>query len=151
LILFKSADRLGFFAMDLRMTISIVGLLSIFSYVSLSVRRNWRKPRLDAGEKFSEFFREEIKNLSQPKGDAYELLKFAFFKEEKAYLEFRARLKGKPLRQFDEAWKEYYCRDKKDPYPFPEQYFAAGDPAMAEEKRHLALRRIKKLLFLARK
>ena len=137
--------------MDLRTTICILGLLLIFFGVSSSIRRARRKPLVRAGEKFSEFFREEIQDLCQGKGDAYEFLKSAFAKEERAYLQFRTQLKGKTLQQFDEAWREYYWHDKTDPHPFPEQYFAAGDPALAEEKRHLALRRIKKLLSFVKK
>jgi hypothetical protein len=136
---------------DLKTTICILGLLSIFFWISFSIRKNRRKPLVHAGEKFSEFFREEIQDLFQGKQDAYEILKSAFPREEKAYLQFREYLKGKKLQQFDEAWREYYFGDKIDSHPFPEQYFAAGDPALAEEKRHLALRRIKKLLSFTRK
>ncbi len=132
--------------MELETTIGILGLLFIFFWVSLSMRRSLPKPLVHAGEKFSESFWEQIQDLSQGREDAFEFLKSAFSKEEKAYLQFRAYLKGKTLQQFDEAWREYYCRDKTCPHPFPEQYFAAGDPALAEEKRHLALRRIRRLL-----
>lgn len=137
--------------MDGKTLFCTAGLLSILFWIFLSVRRNWRRPRVLAGEKFSEFFREEIQDLSQGKGDAYEILGNAFFKQEKAYLQFRAYLKGKTRQQFDEAWKEYFYDGGENGQPCPQQYHAAGNDALAAEKRHLALKRIGKLLSLAKK
>jgi hypothetical protein len=116
-----------------------------------SIRRDEREPRFRASEKFYQAFNDEINNLSQGKGDAYEFLKNAFNRHKNAYRDFRPYLKGKKLKQFDEAWREYICYSKENPLPFPEQYFADENLALAREKRELALRRIRNLLSFAKK
>jgi hypothetical protein len=131
--------------------IPLAGLLLILIRIYLSIKKNRQRPRLLAAEKFLEAFIDEVQDLSQGKGDAFEFLKSAFPGHEKAYLKFRTYLKGKTLQQFDEAWREYYCYSKENPRPFPEQYFAAGNIALAKEKRALALRRIRNLLSFAKK
>jgi len=131
--------------------IPLAGLLLILIRIYLSIKKNRQRPRLLAAGKFLEAFIDAIQNLSQGKGDAFEFLKSAFPGHEKAYLKFRTYLKGKTLQQFDEAWREYYCYSKENPRPFPEQYFAAGNIALAKEKRALALRRIRNLLSLAKR
>jgi hypothetical protein len=127
--------------------LSLVVLLVIFLRVYLNIRKTRNRPRLLAAEKLSEAFREEMQDLSQGSGDAFEFLRNAFSKHEKAYLTFRPRLKGKSLEKFDQAWWEY---SNGGPQSFLEPYSAAGNMALAKDKRALALSRIRKLLSFAR-
>ena len=127
----------------------LAGLSFISIWIYHSIRENRRRPWLRAAEKFSEAFIDEVQDLSQGKGDAYEFLRSAFPQHEIAYLQFRTRLKGRTLQQFDDAWREYYCFSKETPRPFPEQYFADGNIEIAKGKRALALKRIKILLSFA--
>jgi len=137
--------------MDIVKIISLAGLLVIFSKIYLSIRRNKDKPKRHAAEKLFEAFIDEIQDLSIGKGDAYEILKQAFPKHEMAYIKFRPYLRGKVLRQFDEAWRDYYCRNQENPEEFLKQYFASENEAMAKEKRQLALKKILKILSFAKK
>jgi len=137
--------------MDIVKIISLAGLLVIFSKIYLSIKRNKYKPKRHAAEKLFEAFIDEIQDLSIGKGDAYEILKQAFPKHEMAYIKFRPHLRGKVLRQFDEAWRDYCCRNQENPQAFLEQYFAPGNETMAKEKRLLALKRILKIISFARK
>jgi hypothetical protein len=89
---------------------------------------------------------EEIQNLSQGKGDAFEFLSDAIPAHERAYLQYRSFLKGKSLQQFDEAWRDYLGEGQGNFQSFREQYFAAGNILLAMEKRHLALKRITNLI-----
>jgi hypothetical protein len=107
-------------------------------------------PLFRAGERFEEAFIEAVQDLSQGKEDVLEFLKEAFPQHEEAYLKFRTYLKGRTLQQFDEAWREYYCYSHEDPRPCREQYIAGENIELAKEKRALALKRIAKLLALAR-
>ena len=132
-------------------TIIYLGLFLIICRLFYSIRKDKRNPRFRASDKFYQAFNDEINNLSQGKGDAYEFLKNAFNKHKNAYIDFRPYLRGKKLKQFDEAWREYFCYSKENPLPFPEQYFADGNLALANEKRELALRRIRNLLSFAKK
>jgi uncharacterized protein YozE (UPF0346 family) len=92
--------------------ISLASLTMIFFWVYLSIRRNGNRPRRRAAERLFESFKEEIQDLSLGTRDAYEILKQAFPKHEKAYTQFRPYVKGKVLRKFDEAWQDYSCRGK---------------------------------------
>jgi len=127
------------------------GLFIIIVGLLYSIRRDKRNPRFRASEKFFQAFNDEINNLSQGKGDAGEFLKNAGHKHKIAYMDFRRRLKGKKLSQFDEAWGEYFCCREENSLPFPEQYSAGGNLTLAREKRELALRRIRNLLSFAEK
>jgi hypothetical protein len=134
--------------MQIERIVSSAGLWLILSYIYLLIRRNRRRP---PAERFCEAFLDEIQDLSQGKGDAFEFLRRAFPKHETAYLKFRKCLKGKTRRHFDDAWKEYYFNGKENPHLSPEQYFAAGNIPLAKEKRELALRRIRNLLSFAKR
>ena len=127
--------------------LSLAVLLVIFLRIYLNVRKTRHKPRLFAGEKFLEAFREELQDLSQGAGDPSEFLEHAFPRHEKAYLTFRPQLKGKSLEEFDQAWKDYSNGGRES---FLAPYSADGNIDLAREKRALALRRIRKLLSLAR-
>jgi hypothetical protein len=130
--------------------LSWAALLFLLIWIYRTIRKNKRRPFFLAGEKFEEAFIDEVQDLSQGKGDAFECLKSAFPGHEKAYLQFRTFLKGRTLQRFDESWQVYYCYSKENPRPYPEQYFAAGNIELAKEKRALALRRIGRLLSFAR-
>jgi hypothetical protein len=138
--------------METRTILSGAVLLLIFVRIYLSIRKNRRKPRLLASVKFSEAFIDEIQDLSQGKGDAFEFLRGSFSKHERAYRKFRTCLKGKTLQKLDEAWGEYFYGSEDDnSHSCPEQYFAAGNISLAREKRKLALKRIQKLLSFAQR
>ena len=129
--------------------ISVVFLILLFLAVYRSARRQKTHPRMRASEKLISSFIDAVQDLSQGKGDAYELLKEAFPRHEKAYLEFRPRLRGRSLKHFDEAWKDYYCSGNGNLTPFRNRYFAGGNDLLAKEKRQLALQRIKRILSFA--
>ena len=73
---------------------------------------------MGASQKFITSFIDAFQDLSQGKGDAYDLLKEAFPKHERAYLDFRPRMKGRSRRLFDEAWKDYYGPTTETPRHF---------------------------------
>jgi hypothetical protein len=129
--------------------LSILFLLLLFFAIYRSARREKTHPRMRAAQKFITSFIDAVQDLSQGKGDAYEMLKDAFPKHQKAYLEFRSRLKGRSRKHFDEAWKEYSCSGNGHPLSFLEQYFAGGNETAAREKRQLAALRIKRLIGYA--
>lgn len=137
--------------MDSIKIISLAGLSIIFFKIYLSIREDKNKIMCQAADKLFESFIDEIQGLSLEKGDAYEILRQAFSKHEKAYTQFRPYLSGKVLRKFDEAWREYSCGREENSPPFLEQYFAAGNEAIAKEKRKLALKKILKILSFAKK
>lgn len=130
--------------------LAIVFLLLLFYAVYRSARRQKTHPRMRASQKFITSFIDAVQDLSQGKGDAYEMLKEAFPNHERAYLDFRSRMKGRSRKLFDEAWKDYYGSGNGNPIPFRDQYFAAGNELLAKEKRRLALQRIKRILAFAK-
>ncbi len=130
--------------------ISLAGLSMIFFWVCLSIRRNGNTPRRHAAERLFEAFKEEIQDLSLGTKDAYQILKQAFPKHERAYTQFRPYVKGKVLRKFDEAWREYSYGRGENFSPSLEQYFAGGDQTLAQEKRKLALQKILRFLSSVR-
>ncbi len=67
----------------------------ILFWVCLSIRRNGNTPRRHAAERLFEAFKEEIQDLSLGTKDAYQILKQAFPKHERAYTQFRPYVKGK--------------------------------------------------------
>jgi hypothetical protein len=133
--------------MDSVRVISLAGLTMIFFWVYLAIRKSRNRPRRHAAERLFEAFKEEIQDLSLGPKDAYQILKQAFPKHEKAYNQFRPYVKGAGLRRYDEAWREYSCGREENSLPFLEQYFAGEDQNLARERRQLALR--KALRFLA--
>jgi hypothetical protein len=137
--------------MDAIKIISVAGLSVIALRTYLSMRKNGSRTKLNAAEKLYEAFMDEIQDLALGKGDAYEILKKAFPKHEKAYLQFRPYLNGKGLHQFDEAWKEYCCPSGEDLQPFLERLFTAGTEIGATEKHQLALKKILRILSFTRK
>lgn len=130
--------------------LSILFLILLFFAAYRSARRQKSHPQMRVAEIFLTSFIDAVQDLSQGKGDAYEMLKDDFPRHEKAYLEFRSRLRGRSRKHFDEAWKDYYCSGNGNPARFREQYSAGGDNLVAQEKRQLALRRIKRILSFAR-
>jgi hypothetical protein len=130
--------------------VSILFLMLLFFAIYRSARRQKTHPQMRASEKLITSFIDAVQDLSQGKGDAYELLKEAFPGHEKAYLEFRSRLRGHRRKQFDAAWKEYYYSGNGTSPSFRDQYFAAGDAFLAKEKRKVALQRIKRILSFAK-
>jgi hypothetical protein len=128
--------------MDPRAIFPLSGLAFIFIWIYHSIRENWRRPWRIAGERLAAAFMDEIQNLSQGKGDAFEFLRD---------LQYRSFLKGKSLQQFDDAWRDYLGWSQGNLQPFREQYFAAGNIFLAQEKRHLALKRIRILLSFTQK
>jgi hypothetical protein len=132
--------------MDLRAILPLSGLAFIFLWIYHSIRENWRRPWRIARERFAAAFMDEIQNLSQGKGDAFEFLRDAIPRHERAYRQYRSFLKGKSRQQFDEAWRDYLGDSQGNLQLFREQYFAAGNIFLAQEKRHLALKRIRSLL-----
>jgi hypothetical protein len=75
--------------MDTTRIISLVGLTMIFFWIYLSIRRNRNLPKRHAAERLFEAFKEEIQDLSLGTRGAYEILKQAFPKHEKACIQFR--------------------------------------------------------------
>ena len=136
--------------MEPRIVVSSAGFIIIFTWIYLSFTKNRRKTFHLAAKNFREAFTDEINDLSQGEGDAFEFLRTALPKQEKAYLQFRTYLKGRALRQFDEAWNEYYGDGGGNSHFFPHQYSALGTTVLAKEKRTLALRRIQNLFSFAR-
>jgi hypothetical protein len=137
--------------MDPRAIFPLSGLAFIFFWIYHSIRENRRRPWRIAGERLAAAFMDEIQNLSQGKGDAFEFLRNAIPRHERAYLQYRSFLKGKSLQQFDDAWRDYLGGSQGNLQPFREQYFAAGNIFLAQEKRHLALKRIRILLSFTQK
>jgi uncharacterized protein YozE (UPF0346 family) len=136
--------------MDYLKIASLAGLSLIAFRVYLSMRRNGNQPKLRAAERLFEAFKEEIQDISFGTRDAYEILRQAFPKHEKAYTQFRSYLNGKILRKFDEAWREYSCGRGENSPPSPEPYFAGENQTLAQEKRQLALRKILRFLSSVR-
>ena len=132
--------------MDAGLILPLGGLALLLIWIFHSMGENRRRHRRRAGERFSAAFMDEIQNLSQGSGDAFEFLQGAIPRHERAYLQYRPLLKGKKLRQFDAAWGDYTGNGRGNIQTFREQYFAAGRFAVAREKRHLALQRIRNLL-----
>jgi hypothetical protein len=136
--------------MDPQIVVSSTGLAIIFTWIYFSIAKNRRKTFYLAAKKFRIAFTDGIHDLSQGKGDAFEILRRSSREQEKAYIQFRAFLQGKALRRFDEAWREYHGYGGENPHPFLEQYSAAGNVGLAKEKRSLALRRIQNLFSFAK-
>jgi hypothetical protein len=132
--------------MDPRAIFPLSGLAFLFIWIFCAIRENWRRPWRIAGERLAAAFMDEIQNLSQGKGDAFEFLRDAVPGHERAYRQYRSFLKGKSLQKFDEAWRDYLGDSQGNLQPFREQYFAAGNIFLAQEKRQLALKRIRNLL-----
>jgi hypothetical protein len=127
------------------------GLSLIFFWLCHSIMKNRAAPRRNAAERFAEAFTDEIQDLSQGSGDAFELLRVGLLKHERTYLYYRTYLQGENLRQFDEAWEAYFGHGQGDPQYSREQYSAAGNISLAQQKRSLALKRIRRLLSFAEK
>ena len=143
------AARVGILPMLAVKILSLGILIFLFLVIYRSARRQKTHPRMRASQKFITSFIDAVQDLSQGNGDAYLMLKEAFPKHEKAYLEFRSRMKGRSRKLFDEAWKDYYCSGNGNPTPFRNRYFAGGNDLLAKEKRQLALQRIKRILSFA--
>jgi hypothetical protein len=136
--------------MDTTRVISLAGLTMIFFWIYLSIRRNRDLPRRRAAERLFEAFKDEIQVLSNGNGNISHLLKEAFPRHESAYLHFRPHLKGKALRKYDEAWKEY-CRGRNETSsPSVELYSIGANQTLAQERQQLALRQIMRFLSSAR-
>jgi len=146
----KSSKDGKFIEMLAAKIISIGLLILLFLAIYRSARRQKTHPQMRASEKLMTSFMDAVQDLSQGKGDAYEILKEAFPKHEQAYLQFRSRMGGRACKRFDEVWLDYFCSGNGNPTPFRDQYFAGGDELLAKEKRHLALRRIKRILSFAK-
>ena len=125
-------------------------LIFLFLAIYRSARKQKTHPRMRASQKFITSFIDAVQDLSQGNGDAYLMLKEAFPKHEKAYLDFRPRMKGRSRKLLDEAWKDYYGSDNGNPMPLRDQYSAGGNELLAKEKRRLALQRIKRILAFAK-
>ena len=137
--------------MDTRSMISMAGLSMIFLGIYLSIRKNRDIPKHHAADQLVEAFKEEIQDLNLGKGDASEILKQAFPKHEKAYLQFRPYLNRKDLRKFDEAWREYSCRCQEKAQTILAEIFPENSRSVAHERQQLALEEILEFLALARK
>jgi hypothetical protein len=146
----SSGERGKGMGIDSIRVIALAGLTMIFFWVCLSIRRNGNKPRRHAAERLFEAFKEEIQDLSLGTKDAYQILTQAFPKHEKAYTQFRPFVKGRILRKFDEAWRDYSRGPGKNSPPSLERYFAGQNPNMARERRQLALRKILRFLSSVR-
>jgi hypothetical protein len=137
--------------MDATRIISLTGLMMIFFWVYLSIRRNRNLPKCHAAERLFEAFKEEIQDLSNGKGNTSGMLKEAFPRHESAYLHFRPYLNGKVLRKYDEAWKEY-CRGLNETFsPSAEPYSIGGTQTLDRERQQLALRQILRFLSSVRR
>jgi hypothetical protein len=146
----SSGERGKGMGIDSIRVIALAGLTMIFFWVCLSIRRNGNKPRRHAAERLFEAFKEEIQDLSLGTKDAYQILTRSFPKHEKAYTQFRPFVKGRVLRNFDEAWRDYSRGPGKNSPPSLEQYFAGQNPNMARERRQLALRKLLRFLSSVR-
>jgi hypothetical protein len=146
----SSGERGKDMEIDSIRVIALAGLTMIFFWVCLSIRRNGNKPRRHAAERLFEAFKEEIQDLSLGTKDAYQILTQSFPKHEKAYTQFRPFVKGRVLRNFDEAWRDYSRGPGKNSPPSLEQYFTGQNPNMARERRQLALRKILRFLSSVR-
>jgi len=136
--------------MDSIRVISLAGRTMILFWVCLSIRRNGNRPRRHAAERLFEAFKEEIQDLSLGTKDAYQILTQAFPKHEKAYTQFRPYVKGRVLRKFDEAWRDYSRGPDNNSPPSLEQYFFEQSPNLAWERRQLALTKILRILSSVR-
>jgi hypothetical protein len=121
--------------MDTARIISLAGLTMIFFWIYLSIRRNRGLPRRHAAERLFAAFKDEVQDLANGKGDAYEILKQALPRHESAYLHFRPHLNGKVLREFDHAWRDYSCGVQGQSSSFPKENSAPGNEAGVEESR----------------
>jgi hypothetical protein len=137
--------------MDTTRMISMGGLSTIFSGIYLSVRRNRDIPKRHAADRLVEAFKDEIQDLTLGKGDGFEILKQAFPKHEKAYLQFRLYLNPNDLRKFDEAWREYSGRCQEKTQTILTDIFPEESKSVAHVRRQLALEEILEFLSLARK
>jgi hypothetical protein len=137
--------------MDTTRMISMGGLSMIFSGIYLSVRRNRDIPKRHAADRLVEAFKDEIQDLTLGKGDGCEILKQAFPKHEKAYLQFRLYLNPNDLRKFDEAWREYSGRCQEKTQTILTDIFPEESKSVAHVRRQLALEEILEFLSLARK
>jgi hypothetical protein len=146
----SSGERGKGMGIDSIRVIALAGLTMIFFWVCLSIRRNGNKPRRHAAERLFEAFKEEIQDLSLGTKDAYQILTRSFPKHEKAYTQFRPFVKGRVLRKFDEAWRDYSCGPEKNSPPSLERYLTEQDPDMARERRQLALKKILRFLSSVR-
>jgi hypothetical protein len=137
--------------MDTTRMVSMTGLSEIFLGIYPSIRRNRDTPKSHAADRLAEAFKEEIQDLSLGKGDAYEILKEAFPKHEKAYLQFRPYLNRRDLRKFDKAWKKYSCRRQEKAQTILAEIFPEGSKSVTYERQQIALEEILEFLSLARK
>ena len=131
--------------------ISLLGLAIIGLRICLAAKRERRKPRYQAAERFFEAFFDEIRDLNERKKDTAEIVEQAFPKHEKAYAQFRVYLKGKGLRKFDDAWEGYSRRLLDDPQSRGESYSDAGNGTAPEKQRQLALKELLRFLSSAKK
>jgi len=131
--------------------ISAGGLSMILSGIYLSMRRNRDIPKRHAADRLVEAFQEEIQDLNLGKEDAHEILKRAFPKHQKAYLQFRLYLNPNDLRKFDEAWREYSGRCQEKTQTILTEIFPEDSKSVAHLRRQLALEAILEFLSLARK
>jgi hypothetical protein len=136
--------------MDATRMISLAGLTMIFFWIYLSIRRNRDLPRRGAAEQLFEAFKDEIQGLSYDRVNTSRMLKEAFPRHESAYLQFRPHLKGKALRKYDEAWKEYSRVLDETFSPSAEPYSVGGTQTLARERQQLALTQILRFLSSVR-
>jgi len=146
----RPARTAGSGKMDPTRVISLAGLSMILVWVCLSIRRTRNLPRHHAAERLFEDFKDEIQGLSLGAVDPYEILGQAFSKHEKAYIHFRPHLKGKVLREFDEAWKEYCRWREENSSPSLELHSAGVNEPLAQERQQLALRKVLRFLSSVR-
>jgi hypothetical protein len=73
---------------------SVAVLIFLFAAVYRAARRQKTDPGRRATQKFIAAFIDAVQDLSQGKGDTYELLREAFPKRENAYLQFLSRMRG---------------------------------------------------------
>lgn len=95
-------------------------------------------------------FTDELSKLANAPDNAFDILRDAYPKHEKAVSEFTHFLSSSAKRRFLEAWDTYRCHPKNPGVPFLEQYSKhLGDVNLAARNRALAIERINRVLAFA--
>ena len=96
-------------------------------------------------------FADELSKLKNTSDNAYDILKTAYEKHDKAVSEFSNHLGCVAKRRFLNVRETYRCHPQNPGVPFLEQYSKhLGDVHLATQNRGLAVERISRLLSFAK-
>ena len=124
-------------------------LLSVFNHW-LAKSRSKKDRMASTSRDLRAAFADELSKLGNAPDNAFDILKDAYSKHEKAGLEFAHFLPCSAKQRFLQAWETYRCHPKNPGVPFLEQYSKhLGDVSLAARNRALAIERINRVVSFA--